>query len=174
MVKNLLLFKVGWLACVIGAAQGIAWLGTATVALVVAEHLRKSMQPSREMVLLTAAGLVGLVWESTLVATGLIEYGSGLIAPYWIIAMWILFATTLNIGMQWVKKHWLVAAVAGAIGGPVAFAGGERLGAVTFTDPLSLFVIGLGWAILLPILAEVAQRFDGQFKAATAASQALS
>ena len=34
-------------------------------------------------------------------------------------------------------------------------------GAVIFTDSLSLLVIGLGWALLLPALAECAQRWNG-------------
>jgi hypothetical protein len=166
MLKNLIMFKAGWLACVLGAANGHAWIGAAAVALIAAEHLRTASAPSREGLLLAAAGIVGLAWESLLVSLGMLEYNSGLLtpmlAPYWIVAMWVLFATTLNIGLKWVKRHWLIAALAGAVGGPLAFLGGERLGAVVFPDPtLSLLTIGLGWALLLPLLALVAQHYDG-------------
>ena len=165
MIKNLVLFKVGWLACVVGAAANAAWLGAVVVAMVVAEHLRSSAWPKREALLLAVAGAMGLVWETALVSLDLIAYPSGTlpmgIAPYWIVAMWVLFATTINAGLKWVKQHWLVAAVAGGIGGPLAFVGGEGLGAVIFTDSLTLLVIGLGWALLLPALAECAQRWNG-------------
>lgn len=165
MIKNLVLFKVGWLACVVGAAYNAAWLGAAVVALVVVEHLRSSVAPKREALLLAAAGAMGLVWETALVSLELIAYPSGTlpmgIAPYWIVAMWVLFATTINAGLKWVKQHWLIAALAGGLGGPLAFAGGEGLGAVTFTDSLTLLVVGLGWALLLPVLAECARRWNG-------------
>ena len=76
--------------------------------------------------------------------------------------MWVLFATTLNIGLKWVKRHWLLAAAAGAVGGPMAFFGGERLGAVILDDAtVSLAVIGIGWAVLLPVLASLAARCNG-------------
>ena len=76
--------------------------------------------------------------------------------------MWVLFATTLNVGMRWLHKSNLVAIAAGAIGGPLSFLAGERAGAVSFADPLfSLGVISIGWALLLPILVRVAARFDG-------------
>ena len=54
----------------------------------------------------------------------------------------------------------------------MAFIAGERLGAVTFTDPLSLFIIGLGWALLLPVLAECARRFNGHEQPAVAGAPA--
>ena len=57
MIKNLVMFKVGWLACVAGAAAGFAWLGAVVVAAVVLEHLRTAPQPGREVWLLAAAGM---------------------------------------------------------------------------------------------------------------------
>ncbi len=173
VLKNLILFKTGWAACVLGAANGMAWLGAAVVGLVAAEHLRTARIPGRESALLAVAAVVGLAWESALVTLGLLEYRAGNFAPgfapYWIVAMWVLFATTLNVGMKWVKRHWLVAAVAGGLCGPLAFFAGERAGAVEFTQNYgSLLAIGVGWAILLPVMAYLAQRFDGHREAPVA------
>ena len=163
---NILLFKLGWVACVVGAARDMAWVGLLAVALISAVHLAMASRPSREVVLLAVAAFIGITWESLLVAQGLLDYGrSGSpfgVAPYWIVAMWVLFATTLNVSMNWLKKHPMLAVVAGAIGGPLAFVAGERLGAVQFADQqLSLAVIGVGWALLLPILVWVAKRYNG-------------
>jgi hypothetical protein len=67
--------------------------------------------------------------------------------------MWVLFATTINYGLAWVKRSWLISAGMGLIGGPLAFFAGAGLGAVTFTNtPLALVVIGVGWAVLLPLV----------------------
>ena len=54
------------------------------------------------------------------------------LAPYWLVVMWALFATTINVSMAWMKNRWLLAVVMGAVFGPMAFAG-EKLGAVNFS-----------------------------------------
>ncbi|MEL7312605.1 MAG: DUF2878 domain-containing protein [Pseudomonadota bacterium] len=163
IAKNLVLFKAGWLACVLGAANGMPWLGPLAVALIAAEHLRTAKAPGDEVKLLVLAAAIGAVWESALVVTNVLDYGTtATFAPYWIIAMWVLFATTLNVGMNWLKRHWAIAAVAGGIGGPLAFFSGSKAGAVEFVSGMnSLLVIGVGWALLLPVLVIASKRFNG-------------
>jgi Na+/H+ antiporter NhaC len=71
--------------------------------------------------------------------------------------MWVLFATTINHGLRWTKSNLWVASLAGLLGGPMAFFGGMNLGAVEFSHTAAaLVVIGLGWALLLPVLTLVA------------------
>ncbi len=164
---NLSLFKIGWLASVLTAAASIPAAGVAVVATVAAVHLFRSDNRQGEAQLLLFAALVGLGWESALVTLGLVEYGAGSpvpgIAPYWIVAMWVLFATTLNGALRWLRKSMLVAVLFGAIGGPLSFFAGQKAGAVVFPDPaLSLFVIGAGWAVLLPLLVRFAARVETQ------------
>ena len=163
---NLSLFKAAWAATVFGAAASIPVAGAIAVAIAVLVHLARSRDVRAEIRLLGLAALVGLVWETLLVTTGVLEYSSGSlfpgVAPYWIVAMWILFATTLNVGMRWLRNSPIVAAVAGAIGGPASFFAGASAGAVTMNNPaFSLLVIGIGWAVLLPLLVQIATRFDG-------------
>jgi hypothetical protein len=161
IVRNLITFKIGWVACVMFAAAGQPLLSLLSVAAVVALHLSTVAAPAKETLLLLLASLLGLVWESALVAFGLVEYAGAngaWLAPAWIIAMWTLFATTINYGLSWVKRFWVYAALAGAIGGPMAFWGGSRMGAVVFPDlTAALLVIGIGWAFLLPLLALLAE-----------------
>ena len=161
-LKNLILFKLGWIACVVFAAQGLPALSAAAVAVVVGIHLLGAPAMGKEALLLTVAAAMGIVWESLLTLSGLVSYptapGIAGLAPYWIVTMWVLFATTINGGLAWVKRHWGVAAIAGGLGGPMAFAAGAGMGAVAFSNQwLSLTVIGLGWAILLPVLSLVSE-----------------
>ena len=154
---NLTLFKAGWLACVFGAAAGMPLIGVAAVGVAVIVHLLLSRDARSEGVLLILATALGLSWESTLVAVGIVSYDVGIllpgVAPYWIVAMWVLFATTLNSGMRWLRRSLPVAVAAGAIGGPMSFFAGQKAGAVTFSDTgIALVVIGIGWAVLLPLM----------------------
>lgn len=163
---NVILQQAGWFACVLGAAHGAPVLGPAVVAGVVAAHLSLAARPVREASLILTAGLLGGLWESAIVAAGWIEYPSGTmgrnLAPYWIVAMWMLFATTLNVSLRWLRSRLGVAALVGGLAGPLAFYGGARLGGVVFVDATSaLLALSVGWAVLLPVMIRVSTRLDG-------------
>jgi hypothetical protein len=52
--------------------------------------------------------------------------------------------------------------VFGAVGGPLAFIAGEKLGGVAFNDPVAaLLALSVGWALMTPLLLAVARRLDG-------------
>jgi hypothetical protein len=162
---NLAVFKVAWTAVVVSAAAGAPVIGAIAVATAVGIHLWSCDNPEAEIRLLLVAATMGLAWESALVLAGLLEYSSGTwmpgLAPYWIVAMWILFATTLNVGMRWLRRSTAIAAVAGAIGGPLAFFAGASIGAVELVSPvIALTAIGIGWAVMLPLLVKLAIRLD--------------
>jgi hypothetical protein len=159
-LQNLGLFKLGWVACVYFAAVGQISLSLLAVGIVVAIHLARTPVPAKEAFFLACAGLLGLGWESVVVSTGLLQYtgqvAGTLLAPSWIVAMWLLFGTTINHGFSWIKRHWAIGAVFGLVGGPMAFYGGSMMNAVTFTQTLpALLLLGAGWAILLPLLCLV-------------------
>ncbi len=125
-----------------------------------------AQRPAPEALLVAAAATVGLAWDSALVALGLMSYPSGNfapgLAPHWIIAMWALFATSLNLSMSWLKGRPRLAALFGAVGGPMAYLAGERLGGLEMPDPvLALAVQAVGWAIILPLLTRLATRLNG-------------
>lgn len=166
IIINFVLFQVAWFACVLGAAQGMPWAGPAVVAAVVAFHLAKAPLPGREIPLLVFAAVVGAIFDSLLVSAGWLVYPSGQLfagtAPYWIVAMWVAFATTLNVTLHWLKGRIALAALFGAIGGPAAFYAGAALGGVVFADPVAGYLaLAVGWALLMPLLMAVATRFDG-------------
>lgn len=160
-IRNLVLFKLGWVACVLLAAVGEPLLATLAVAVVVTLHLFTVPVVIKEVMLLAVAAVIGMAWESLLVYGGLVSYpgyaSNAPLAPYWIVAMWVLFATTINHGLRWIKRSGLIAAIAGFVGGPLAFFGGAGAGAVEFGNTaLALATIGIGWALLLPALSLVA------------------
>jgi len=163
---NFLAFQLGWFACVLGAANGLPWLGPVVVAGVVALHLARVRRPLPELRLVAAAMLLGLVVDSLLLASGWLRYSTGFwlpgLAPYWIVAMWALFATTLNVSMGWLRGRSVLAVLMGAVGGPLSYLAGEKLGAIELTQPMyALAGLGLAWAIAMPLLMRLAVRFDG-------------
>lgn len=163
---NFALFQLGWLASVLLGASRYHWLGPVVVFAVLFVHLRSSPDREAERRLIGYALLIGLVWENLVSLSGLIVYPSGqpfgILAPVWILAMWPLLAITLNVSLRWLKGMPAVAALFGAVGGPLAFFAGERLGAAVFPDPyLAMATLAVGWAILFSLLMRLAARHDG-------------
>lgn len=163
---NFAIFQAAWTAAVLGAAAGWPLLGVGAVAAALAWHLHRSAQPAQEARLAVAVTAVGLVFETLRLPLHDTVYPSGqpvaALPPYWLIALWTLMAVSLNVTLRWLRGRWALAALLGAIGGPLAFLGGERLGGARFTDAASaLASLALGWALLMPLLVALARRFDG-------------
>jgi hypothetical protein len=166
LVTNFLVFQLGWLACVLGGAHHLPWTGTGVAAVAVAWHLSQAATPRRELALVLLVGLLGALWDSLLVAAGLLVYPSGTLlpgtAPHWIVAMWLLFATTLNVSLRWLRQRPVLAIACGALGGPLAYYAGAQLGGVQMPQPgAALAALSVGWAVFMPLLSVLAQRFDG-------------
>ena len=163
---NFAAFQLAWFACVLGGAHDKVAAGTLAVAAVVALHLALAPRPGPEARLVAIVTAIGLVWDSLIISLGLMSYPAGMfapgVAPLWILAMWALFATTLNLSMGWLKgRPWLAVAF-GAVGGPLAYLAGKRLGGVEMSEPaLALLVQGLGWAAMMPLLLRLAARLNG-------------
>ena len=165
-ITNILIYQLGWFACILGAANGAPLTGVVVVAAAVGWHLYRAEEPRAESWLIVIAAAIGAVWDSLLVATGLLVYPSGTLiegaAPYWIVALWVIFATTFNVSLRWFKQRLVLAALFGAIGGPLAFLAGERLGGVAFTDyTLGVGALALGWSLLMPARMILARRYNG-------------
>ncbi len=167
MLQNFILFQVGWFSCVIGGASSdYHWVGVAVVTAIIVVHLVRANNTRNEMLLIAITTILGTAWDSSLMLAGLLSFTNGVVisslVPLWMIAMWALFATTLNVSMKWMKHKYLLAALFGAIGGPVAYYAGHRLGAVDFTNTLTaLLAVGVGWAIIMPTLMALSTRFNG-------------
>jgi Protein of unknown function (DUF2878) len=165
-IINFVLFQIGWFACVLGAARQLPWLGVLVVLAIVAWHLWQARQPKVEVILLLIALLIGGLFDQMLLSLNLVSYQahgwSSTLVPAWILALWAVFVTVLNVSLRWMRGKWLVAILFGAIGGPLAYMGAAKLGAATLNAlPASYIALSIGWAILTPLLLKVSEKFDG-------------
>ena len=167
VIINAAMFQIGWLCCVLAGANHAPWLGTLTALLIVAWHVSRASSSRSELLLVLSAGMIGAVWDSLLVYAGWLQYPSGTLiqdmAPHWIVAMWMLFATTLNVSLKWLKQRPMLAATLGAVAGPAAYFAGYKLGGVDIPDfATAMTALALGWAVLMPILMAISNRLDGK------------
>jgi hypothetical protein len=166
LVINFVAFQLGWFSSVIGAAKQMPWLGPVAFLVVLLLHLRMVRRPLAEVGLVIACGIIGMLFDSLLVAAGWVTYPSGLfsdiLAPYWIVTMWMLFGTTLNMSLGWLKGRPLLAALMGVIGGPLSYIAGHKLGGIEFLNyHAAIAALAVGWALFMPLLMTLASRLDG-------------
>lgn len=166
-IINLTLFQIAWFAAVLGAAKEAPWLGPLVMVPVLAVHLSLTDDRQRELKLLLAAGLLGFLYDTALVNAGVFSPLQHLVprpfSPPWMVGLWMNFAATLNVSMVWLRGRYLLAAVFGAIGGPLAYYGGAKLGATEALPSLNgILVLAVGWGVITPLLVWLARIFAGK------------
>ena len=159
LLANMIGYQAVWFACVGGAASGLAWPGViASLAFSIATLLFAGRRAAdlRSIALMLP---LGFTLDSGLVASGWVAYspaGPGnAIAPVWIAAVWLSFALTLNHSLSFLRRHRAASALLGLAGGPLAYWSASRaFGVIEFTQPAvaTLAVLGLCWAVLLPLV----------------------
>ena len=160
---NAVLFQAAWFAAVLGAARGYFWLGPLAMLPVLALHLARCDNRRGELRLLSAAGLLGFVFDSVLVRFGIILPLAHLFprpfSPPWMICLWVNFAITLNVSLSWLGGRYLLASFFGALGGPLAYYSAGKLGATeALPTGRGMLVLALGWAVMTPLLVWLARR----------------
>jgi len=163
---NYVAFQAGWLACVLSAAYGRPEWGLMIAVILTALHLGLARRRCIEARLLLCCAAAGMLFDSLLLATGWVSYPNGEwlpgLAPYWIVAMWVLFASTLNLSLAWLKGRFYLAVLLGATGGPLSYIAGQQMNAIQLESPAAaLTLLAAGWAIMMPAMAQLAQHMNG-------------
>jgi len=166
LLANFIIFQVAWLSSVIGGAREMPWLGPLVVLGALGVHLAFARRRFEEVLLVITCAVIGASFDSALVAAGWVSYKSGIVseymAPYWIVTMWMLFATTLNVSMRWMRGRPVLAAVFGFYGGPAAYIAGEALGGIILDNKIAaIAALAVGWAVLMPFLMWLSEILDG-------------
>ena len=156
LVFNLVGFEAGWLLCVLGGS----WVALATGLVLIGGHLWFIARPGEWRLLAGFAGL-GLLLDGSLTLLGGFDFSGhsqlfGLL-PLWLWMLWPLFATLLAHSLTWLWRLPRLAALAGAISGPLSYYGGGVLAGVSLA-PWLLPVQALIWGTLCYLLACNAQR----------------
>ncbi len=165
-VANVAAFQLAWWAAVLGAASSKAWIGPAVSACILSLHVRMATDRLAMMKVIGFVGGVGYLVDSALGLAGVLEFhgddvGERLLAPLWLLGLWLVFATTLGSSLSALSSHPRLAAVLGATFGPLSYYAGFNLGALRLgLLPLrSLFIIAIAWSLFLPLAFRVDRYF---------------
>ncbi|MGB7816354.1 MAG: DUF2878 domain-containing protein [Methylotenera sp.] len=168
LITNLILFQLAWFSCVAGAAYQMPWLGVFITLAILSWHLSRANQVKPELLLIILMLIIGACFDQLLLMAQWVEYQShgwnDSIVPVWILALWVAFASTLNVSLAWMQGRYLIAMLFGTAGGPIAYFGADKLGAVTLNGSASYIALSVGWAVITPLLLYLAKYLNG-FKA---------
>lgn len=147
---NLVLFELGWFACVLLEQWLVALV---SVVLLLVHHLVVVGQP-REWLFVFGVAVLGVSADSVLMNAGVLNFPEeGLLVPVGLCCLWLLFATTLSHGLSWLRNHLGLAAALGAVFGPMSYLLGAQMNSASIGEPIaiSLAVMAFFWALLLPL-----------------------
>jgi hypothetical protein len=168
---NFIIFQVCWFACVIGAANNLGWLGPLLVLITVPLQIHLLTENHRaEIFFVIICSISGFFLETLMIIANVytpVDQGWGQVCPPWMAALWFNFALLVSISLAWLKDKYTAATILGAVAGPVAYWGGEKLGALTVaaTFRSGYLILAVVWALALPLLIYLHDRLTSARRA---------
>jgi hypothetical protein len=159
LALNITALNIVWFAAVLGAANGLYWLGPASLALSLYIQFRADLKNKTLIKFLTITAVIGILADSIMILTGAISFECCSILPqnypFWMASLWISFSTALFSSLSWLRNKFTLSSAIGCIGGAMAYYGGHKLGAISLaTDTANaLLIIGMIWAIAMPLIS---------------------
>lgn len=157
---------MGWFGCVYFGTQdwGVASLIFPLIAWVLLKLAFELNRTSlfRLFVLL----VVGLTFDSIAMYSGLIEILQPTLdgflpindvlpingfLPMWLISLWLLFIASLPLLHSLFRKKYFLAAILGAIFGPLSYRGGTQFGILTMNGSTAIIIYAIFWAVYIPL-----------------------
>ncbi len=157
-ILSFIFFQIAWFAAVLGGAHHLDLVGSCPALALFAFHIASNHRRwFSSCVIVFAIVLLGIVVEFLLLKSGAITYrgstASASLPPLWILALWLAFATLPDGALSWLSGRTELQVIFGALGGPLSYIAGEKLGAAelhtSFTYAMVVFAIV--WAIATPL-----------------------
>lgn len=163
-VANVVVFKLVYVACVLGALHVSPWLGPAVgaVLLPIERLLVRGSEARRVLLVVLLAGGLGSTVDSALRAAGLLGFAADALpagwpawlAPPWIMCLWFALGTLVRSSLAWLRGLPLgVQAAVGATSGVLSFWSASKLGVTQLPKGgASIAALALEYAAIIPIL----------------------
>ena len=155
---NFIIFQACWFSCVMGAGKNLGWLGPLLVLITLPLQIHLLTENHRaEILFAIICGISGSLLETLMIVFSVytpVDQGWGQICPPWMAALWFNFSMLVSISLAWLKDRYFLSALLGGIFGPIAYWGGEKLGAlrVAATFSSGYLILAVMWALALPLL----------------------
>lgn len=164
-------YYIVWFTCMFSAAQNKAWIGIVVglpiICLQILWQYFIAKNTKNLLQLLAYITLAGVIIDSAIVSSGLVVYSDNIFAPYisppWIMVIWAQFALIAQALLDRLASRYVLLSMLCLIGFPLAYFAGARIGAATLAHEwFSALLIGIIWAIVLPLIMYQVHHKDTQ------------
>lgn len=161
---NFAVLQAAWFGCVLAAAAARPDLACVAAFAALAVHFALVRSRFDDLRMIAVAVPLGFATDTAVGALGVVapvhDPVPAPFPPSWFPLLWAVFATAVRHSMGWLSGSYALAALVGALGGPLSLRSGGALGGVAVTDDARVLwsVVGLQWAIVLPLLVRCAAR----------------
>lgn len=156
-IISAILFQIGWFLCIF--CPPIITLIYVVFYIVI--HFLYISHQSLFWLFSLRLFFIGIAIDAFWVYSGVIQLSSvDKLIPYWLVALWLMFALALPFGFGFIRKHNLLAAGLGLFGAPLSYiAGAAGRDDAMLMSPIwqSVLCIGVSWAAVL-LLSNVMQQ----------------
>lgn len=166
-IVSFALFQLAWFAAVLGGAHDLDFIGSCPALALFAFHIASNHRRWFEScAIILAIFIFGMVIELIVLKSGAIIYrgttASAAFPPLWILALWLAFATLPDRALLWLSGRVVLQIIFGALGGPLSYVAGEKLGAAHLNPSLSyaIAVLAIAWAIATPTCFRLVEIFS--------------
>ncbi len=160
---NITLLNLLWFASVLGAANQMLWpaLLMLSLLLLVTFIYQGINKTDRKIMVLSV--LCGLLFDGFLAFQGVITYSHTLhevsyLPPAWIMMLWVGFAATVRVGMQWLLNNPIIGGAFMLIGAPLSYFSAAKLGAISINNLWqAMSFVGITWLLYFAALVLLTQ-----------------
>lgn len=163
LVANFVIFQVAWLCNVMNLPywEWVAVLMALGAHLYWVNHFYGFHKVFPEILWLVGMAICGWLVETMLVRSGVLSLGEATFAPYWLINLWLVFATTFRFSLLPLVRRPLFLALFAPLA-CLSYWGGVTLNkdAEFGIHPImALLIIGAVWGLILPIMGWMFRRY---------------
>lgn len=157
IIFNFLGLQITWAACAYGAIHQRAMPGVIAAMVYIVIHFIFTPKLKEDIYILLAIATLGIILDHLNTVFKLISFLNAAamptVIPYWLMALWCVFALTLPHSLYWLGKNKTLAVLLGGSGGGFSYWLGHHLGAIQLLEPLylSVTVYFIEWAIIVPL-----------------------
>lgn len=155
--QNVLLifwFYLGWFGCVYFAKWNISQWSFVFPAVPFLFLVALKKLSFRALLFLALISLIGVGFDSLAYNFNLVSFHnhSSAFLPIWLLSMWFLFSTVVPLSHDLFKSKLWLAAILGAIFGPLSYYSGEAFDVLLFQNQSTIFVYALFWGCYFPMI----------------------
>lgn len=165
---NTIGFIVTSITCYQGAMRGAPWLGLMVFSLLVMFFLPYTEKKKERILLAIIVGVTGFLLDSILIMLNIYTVRidtrwllPASLCPEWILALWLNFGFMLYIYWLILRRSYIISGLIGIIFAFIIFGNAHLNGLLDLHKPalVSLLIIAVIWAVLIPVFTIISIRF---------------